>query len=593
MNRNRAVLLAAVAVVALAALGQAARAAEFTDVPKYHWAWRYVRGVSDAQIANGYPGTTTYKPDVVVTRDQMGVYVARGLAGGDDHVPSGPAEATFSDVAPGTWDYDYVEYCADPARDVVRGFGGSSPVYGPDLPVTRESMAVYIARAVAGGDTHVPTGPATPTFTDVTGGWAYKYVEYCADPIRAIVLGYDDKGGKAYRPGDLVSRAQMAVYVCRAFSLAMPPQPYNVTDYFPLTQGRTWMFQSPTGFSSQVVPGTVDLSGQTYAVLTDYPEGSANYWLASDDGLRWGEMHDGTSSATTVMTPPLLIPNGLDPGATGTQTVSISINGVPSGQATFSYQFVGTEPVTVPAGTFADCMKLEMTMTTPQGSSHIYYWAAKGVGFVKWDSRPFGGIDHSELIGYTVPSTNYALPLNVTDHFPLDQGDTWNYLVPWGSMTETISGTTTLLGLVYSNRTDSDNYTENWRNATDGAHMGGFVEPGQGQIIISPAIAIPNGLIPGERRAGNAILYANGVSLGPGTMNLSFPGVDDVTVPAGTFTNCMKLELQLNGPGGGDHYYQWLAPGVGEVIRDETPLPGTHGDSYVLQSATIGGVHYP
>ena len=127
MNRNRAVLLAAVAVVALAALGQAARAAEFTDVPKYHWAWRYVRGVSDAQIANGYPGTTTYKPDVVVTRDQMGVYVARGLAGGDDHVPSGPAEATFSDVAPGTWDYDYVEYCADPARDVVRGFGGSSP----------------------------------------------------------------------------------------------------------------------------------------------------------------------------------------------------------------------------------------------------------------------------------------------------------------------------------------------------------------------------------------------------------------------------------------------------------------------------------
>jgi hypothetical protein len=595
MTSARVFLLLLLVFATLAASCLAAAAADFTDVPKYQWAWSDIMGVSNAGIATGYPDGT-YRPDAVVTRDQMAVYIARALAGGDAQVPSGPAAATFSDVPIDYWAFRYIMYCADPAQGVVQGYPDGT--YKPGDPVNRDAMAVYIARAVAGGDAHVPSGPATATFSDVpTDQWAFKYIEYCAAVGRSIVKGYPDG---TYKPGNPVTRDQMAVYICRAFNLSVPPQPYNVTDYFSLTQAITWMSQSGTGtygggstdFTTQVVSGAVSLSGQSYVVLTEYPDGFAQYWLTSADGLRLGGMHDASGN-TTVMTTPLLIPNGLDPGDTDTQTVNIAVNGVPAGQASLSYQFVGPETATVPVGSFADCMKLDITLTTPQGSSRAYCWAAKGIGFVEQDSRPFGGSDFSNLVGYAVPSASAAAPFNVTDRFPLDQGDTWNYLAPWGSLTATISGTVTLLGQVYSSRTDSFGHTEDWLTTTTGAYMGGFVDSGQSQATIVPPIPFPNGLTLGQTVTGNALLYQNGVVLGAGTLNLNFPEVDDVTVPAGTFANCMKLEVSENGPGGGEHLYEWLAPGVGEVMQDETAFQNTNNDSYVLQSATIGSAHYP
>jgi hypothetical protein len=238
-------------------------------------------------------------------------------------------------------------------------------------------------------------------------------------------------------------------------------------------------------------------------------------------------------------------------------------------------------------------MKLNITLTTPKGTSQDYYWAAKGIGFVEQDSRPFGGSDYSNLVGYAVPSANPAPPFNVTDRFPLDQGDTWHYLAPWGSLTATISGTVNLLGQDYSQLTDDSGHTNDWLTTTTGAYMGGFLDSGQSQTTIVPAIPFPNGLILGQTVTGNATLYQNGVPLGAGALNLNFPEVDDVTVPAGTFANCMKLEVSESGPGGGEHLYEWLAPGVGEVMQDETAFQNSNNDSYVLQSATIGTEHYP
>ncbi|NIM50152.1 MAG: hypothetical protein GTO22_13030, partial [Gemmatimonadales bacterium] len=47
--------------------------------------------------------------------------------------------------------------------------------YRPDLEVDRGSMAVYVARAVAGSDENVPDGPGEATFPDVDADhWAYR-----------------------------------------------------------------------------------------------------------------------------------------------------------------------------------------------------------------------------------------------------------------------------------------------------------------------------------------------------------------------------------------------------------------------------------
>jgi hypothetical protein len=183
----------------------------FSDVPGDFWSFHEILACMEAGIVFGY-GEDHYEPSLTVTRDQMAAYIARGLAGGDAHVPTGPATASFPDVPPTHWAYRYVEYCHD--QGVVQGYEDG---YRPDEAVSRAQIAVYVARALAGGESNVPEDPdGTPVFPDVgTDHWAYKHVEYCHD--REVVRGYWD----GYHPDEVVNRAQMAVYVQRAFDLPM------------------------------------------------------------------------------------------------------------------------------------------------------------------------------------------------------------------------------------------------------------------------------------------------------------------------------------------------------------------------------------
>ncbi len=214
----------------------------FDDIPLDFWAFEQVEGCVGAGIVAGYEDGT-YRPTSSVDRATMAVYLARGLAGGDGSVPEGPGTASFVDV-PNTgygdagtdphWAYKYVEYAVD--SSVVQGYAYDDPEspgeaiyrYEPTWTVTRDQMAVYMARAMV-----APTGeaaladyvPADPrNFPDVpnTGYgddgtdpfWAYTHIEYCVE--HEVVSGYDDG---YYRPEWVVTRDQMAVYVARAFDL--------------------------------------------------------------------------------------------------------------------------------------------------------------------------------------------------------------------------------------------------------------------------------------------------------------------------------------------------------------------------------------
>jgi subtilisin family serine protease len=187
---------------------------DFPDVPYDHWAFAQVEACYRQAIVGGYPDGT-YRPAVEVTRDQMAVYIARAVAGGDASVLTGPAEPSFTDVPTDHWAYRYVEYAQ--AQGIVQGYPDGS--YQPDTVVTRDQMAVYIARAIVTpiGDANVPDPDpgAEPSFTDVAADhWAYKYIEYCA--AQGVVQGYSNG---TYRPANPVTRDQMAVYVARGFEL--------------------------------------------------------------------------------------------------------------------------------------------------------------------------------------------------------------------------------------------------------------------------------------------------------------------------------------------------------------------------------------
>ncbi|UCC68002.1 MAG: S-layer homology domain-containing protein [Armatimonadota bacterium] len=196
----------------------------FVDVAADNWAYGEIMACADAGIVAGYPGGR-YEPSWAVTRAQMAVYISRALAGEDGNVPEGPTEPTFGDVAADHWAYKYVEYCL--ANGIVQGYWDG---YHPGEVLNRAQTAVFIARSIA-----TPTGeaglegyhpPASPTFPDVPGiaygtrgaypFWAYKHIEYCAE--KGVVQGYADG---CYRPEDPTTRDQMAVYISRAFGLAM------------------------------------------------------------------------------------------------------------------------------------------------------------------------------------------------------------------------------------------------------------------------------------------------------------------------------------------------------------------------------------
>jgi hypothetical protein len=109
---------------------------------------------------------------------------------------------------------------------IVSGFPDGS--YRPEVEVTRDQMAVYMARALCGGDAYVPTSAHAVSFTDVPADhWAFRYVEYCYDA--QVVQGYAD----GYHPDETVNRAQMAVYVAR--SVVTPTGEEGLAGYTPPT----------------------------------------------------------------------------------------------------------------------------------------------------------------------------------------------------------------------------------------------------------------------------------------------------------------------------------------------------------------------
>jgi hypothetical protein len=189
-------------------------AGTFSDVPVTQWAWHEIEACCRSGIVTGY-GDGSYRPEVVVTRDQMAVYVARALAGGDESVPDFTGDPSFLDVTAMHWALDYVEYAV--ANGVVYGYDGQH--YRPENEVTRDQMAVYMARSLLAplGDLglidYVPADPRN--FPDVASDfWAYTHIEYCVE--NGVVAGYADG---FYRPTTIVTRDQLAVYVARAFGL--------------------------------------------------------------------------------------------------------------------------------------------------------------------------------------------------------------------------------------------------------------------------------------------------------------------------------------------------------------------------------------
>jgi len=120
--------------------------AHFPDVATTDWAYKYVAYVYDNTIVGGYPDGT-YGPELAVDRGQMAAFLARamvtphGEAGLTSYTP--PSTPSFPDVPTDFWTFKHIEYLREHA--VVGGYPDG--YYHPEMPVSRDQMAVFVARA--------------------------------------------------------------------------------------------------------------------------------------------------------------------------------------------------------------------------------------------------------------------------------------------------------------------------------------------------------------------------------------------------------------------------------------------------------------
>jgi len=123
----------------------------FPDVPNTgygedgtepYWAFEDIEYVVDKGVVEGYPDGS-YQPHWQVTRGQMAAFIGRamGWVSIDDDMDTAPQ--LFPDVPAGYWSGTAIEACV--VHDVVQGY--PEGYYRPTVTVTRDQMAVYVARA--------------------------------------------------------------------------------------------------------------------------------------------------------------------------------------------------------------------------------------------------------------------------------------------------------------------------------------------------------------------------------------------------------------------------------------------------------------
>ncbi len=181
----------------------------FYDVPTNYWAWQWIDQLYGAGITGGcILEPLQYCPEDTVTRAQMAVFLLRGIHGAS-YIPTDASGIVFADVPSSYWASAWIEQLA--SEGVTSGCGDGN--YCPDDTVSRAQMAIFLLRAKHGSSYSPPA--ATGVFTDVpVGYWADAWIEQLA--AEGITSGC---GAGIYCPDSPVTRAEMAVFLVRAFNL--------------------------------------------------------------------------------------------------------------------------------------------------------------------------------------------------------------------------------------------------------------------------------------------------------------------------------------------------------------------------------------
>ncbi|MCM1297154.1 MAG: S-layer homology domain-containing protein [Muribaculaceae bacterium] len=178
----------------------------FDDINQAPWAEEAINNVAALKLVNGI-GNNKYDPMTAMTRGALATVLHRLSQGKSNY------NVTFRDVAAGRYYTEGVAWAAK--ANVVKGI--SEDIFAPDQVITREQLAVMLARyaKLVGLNTDAEA-ESLNAFVDGanTGDWAVDGVAWC---VKTGIL--QGKGNDVLDPTANVNRAEVAVMLDRFIEL--------------------------------------------------------------------------------------------------------------------------------------------------------------------------------------------------------------------------------------------------------------------------------------------------------------------------------------------------------------------------------------
>lgn len=258
----------------------------------------------------------------------------------------------------------------------------------PQTGVARSSIAVSNSATVSGIN--------LPTAISVAGGeYSINGSTFTSNP--GTVLNGQSVVVRLTSSSDYgVTRSATLTIGSLSSLFYVTTQPFDGTQYFPLSPGYSWMTSSNgTPYSTSTVSTSQVVNGVSTTGVSESVDGSVSYYTNDSDGVRLHRIFSpgtsipgcGTVAETdTLNTPMRILPaSGSIGQAVDTSGILIADAGV-CGNFSVGYFSNATpqaiERVTVPAGRF-EALKVQLSIQIAGSSTATTLWFAPGIGQIK------------------------------------------------------------------------------------------------------------------------------------------------------------------------------------------------------------------
>ena len=205
-QRILSALLALCIVFSLVPTALAEKADDFTDVSGSDWYYQFVDYVTSKGYFNG-TSETTFAPAENMTRAMFVTVLFRF-----DGAKGDRSQSAFTDVAPGEWYTDAINWAA--ANRIVDGVGDGK--FAPNDPITRAQMCTMIERYLdlyrKAWKVTLPETGSVSVMVDENAIPAYALAAVKQCQRHGLVNGFEDG---TFRPNELSTRAQVAAVIYR------------------------------------------------------------------------------------------------------------------------------------------------------------------------------------------------------------------------------------------------------------------------------------------------------------------------------------------------------------------------------------------